>query len=66
MSKKPEIDDFTKYVIKEAGLESPSSDFVLNVMNVVKKEEKLSAVLTYKPIISNFSWFIIGLISTLV
>ena len=65
MSKKPKIDDFTKYVIKEAGLESPSSDFVLNVMNVVKKEEKTSELFVYKPIISNKSWFVIGLILTI-
>jgi hypothetical protein len=64
MSKKPKIDDFTKYVIKEAGLESPSSDFVLNVINVVKKEEKTSKVFVYKPIISNKTWFVIGLILT--
>jgi len=65
MSKEQKIDDFTKYVIKGAGLETPSSDFVLNVMNVVKKEEKTSEVFEYKPIISNKTWFVIGLILTI-
>jgi len=64
MSKEQKIDDFTKYVIKEAGLETPSSDFVLNVMNVLKKEEKASEIFIYKPIISNKTWFVIGLILT--
>ena len=48
-----------KYVVKEAGLESPSVNFLKNVMEQVE----LSAIemsSSYKPLISKKAWFIIG------
>lgn len=53
------IDAFTKSILKEVDLETPSVDFVANVMNSVKTENE---VITYKPLISKASWFIISCI----
>lgn len=58
------IEDFSKYVVKEAGLETPSSNFVFNIMSAVHKVEKINPAFIYKPIISNKSWLIIGVLLT--
>lgn len=56
---KKNIEEFTKYLIKEAQLESPSSDFVNKVMNAVELEAKPVDLKNYKPLISKLGWIII-------
>lgn len=65
MKEEDKLEIFTKKVMKEAGATSPSIDFVSQVMDSIAKEER-KEVLTYKPIISNLNWFIIGLIGSVV
>lgn len=52
------LDQFTKVVIQEAGLATPSTDFLANVMAEVSKESVAKKV--YKPLISKVGWLIIG------
>jgi hypothetical protein len=52
------LDQFTKNVIQEAGLTTPSVDFLANVMAEVSKEKV--PVQVYKPLISKVGWMIIG------
>jgi len=53
------IEGFTKSIIKEVGLESPSADFVSNVMKAIDVENKKVVSLNYQPLISNLGWFVI-------
>ncbi len=50
-----------KHLVKEAGLEHPSSGFLKNVMSEV--EVSSQKTLAYKPLISKNAWIIIGLIA---
>jgi hypothetical protein len=59
MKSEKELNDFTKYVLKEADLKSPSSSFVDNVMNKIDKEVSINSQFVYKPLISKKGWFII-------
>lgn len=52
------IDQFTKEVIQEAGLATPSVDFLANIMAEVSKENV--PVKVYKPLINKVGWLIIG------
>ncbi len=52
------LDQFTKELIQEAGLTTPSVDFLANVMAEVSKEKV--PVQVYKPLISKVGWMIIG------
>lgn len=52
------LDQFTKKVIQGAGVESPSIDFLANVMAEVSKEKV--PVKVYKPLITKVGWMIIG------
>ena len=52
------LDQFTKDVLQGAGLSSPSTDFLANVMAEVSSEKATSKV--YKPFISKVGWFVIG------
>lgn len=53
------IEEFTKYLIKEAHLGSPSSDFVNKVMDAVELEAKPIVLKNYKPLISKLGWIFI-------
>ncbi len=53
------IEEITKYIIKEAQIESPSEDFLNKVMNSVKLERKLSLRKVYQPLISKSAWLLI-------
>lgn len=57
-AKNKKLDQFTKEVIQDAGLSSPSTDFLANVMAEVSKEKV--PVKVYKPLISKVGWLIIG------
>lgn len=57
-AKSKKLDQFTKEIIQEAGLRTPSVDFLANVMAEVSKEKV--PVLVYKPLISKVGWMIIG------
>jgi hypothetical protein len=50
------IEEFTKYVMKEANVEEPSADFLNKVMDSVKMERELSASKVYQPLISKSAW----------
>ncbi|MBC8756328.1 hypothetical protein H2O64_16760 [Kordia sp. YSTF-M3] len=52
------LDQFTKDVIQEAGLTTPSVDFLANVMAEVSKEKV--PVKVYKPLINKVGWLLIG------
>lgn len=53
------IEEITKYIIKEAQIESPSKDFLNKVMNSVKLESKRSLSKVYQPLISKSAWLLI-------
>ena len=53
-----ELNSFTKSVITEGGLETPSPDFVKNVMRKVALEATNKAVIVYKPLISKTGWIL--------
>ncbi|WP_298515957.1 hypothetical protein [uncultured Kordia sp.] len=52
------LDQFTKGVLQDAGLASPSTDFLANVMAAVSIEEV--PIKVYKPLITKVGWLIIG------
>lgn len=62
MKKVDQMDEFTKYVMDEAGLESPSKNFVSNIMAQVRKQPKFVA--TPAKLISPKMWWLIGLAFT--
>jgi hypothetical protein len=52
-----------KHLVEEAGLEIPSANFLNNVMEQIELSAiEISPV--YKPLISKKSWFVIGLVVT--
>lgn len=55
------IDDFSKYLLKDVGLETPSANFVNNLLNTINVENTIVKKAVYKPHISNMGWFFIAL-----
>ena len=53
------IEDFTKYIMNEVDVEKPSIDFLRNVMDAVKSENKTSLSIIYKPLIPKSVWVLI-------
>ncbi|WP_103070758.1 hypothetical protein [Aquimarina sediminis] len=51
-----------KYLVKEAGVDQPSSGFMKAVMNQIEVSEG-QQVKAYKPLISNKNWLVIGVIT---
>ncbi len=49
------IDRITKKIIKDAGLEQPSSDFFSNVMEAIESQS-VSPSIVYQPLISKKVW----------
>ncbi|MHB1108588.1 MAG: hypothetical protein ACYCZ2_19700 [Lutibacter sp.] len=62
MKTEKNIEEFTKFIIKEANVEEPSADFLNKVMNSVKLENKLSSSNVYKPVISKSVWVAIAMV----
>jgi|SRR5660397_116151 len=56
MKTEKDIEEFTKYIMKEANVEEPSADFLNNVMHSVKIESELSLSKIYQPLISKSAW----------
>ena len=57
------IEEFTKYVLKEANLETPSVNFVADVMNAVEAEKShVISTIVYKPLISKLGWILISIL----
>lgn len=56
------IEDFTKYIIKESNVEGPSNNFVDKVMNRINLENNLIHKNIYKPLISKLGWIIISIV----
>jgi hypothetical protein len=56
MKTEKNIEEFIKFIIKEANVEEPSADFLNKVMDSVKLENKLSLSKVYKPVISKSVW----------
>jgi hypothetical protein len=54
-----EIDAFAKKYIKEIPAETPSIDFTSNLMGKINELKVVNAKMTYKPLISKKSWFVI-------
>lgn len=62
MKQDKNIEEFSKFIIKEAGIESPSNDFVNSVMNTIFLENSRTSSTIYKPLISKQTWLLITLI----
>lgn len=62
MKTEENIEEFTKYIMKEANVEEPSADFLNKVMNSVKLEHKVSLSNVYKPLISKSAWAVIAIV----
>jgi hypothetical protein len=62
MKQDKNVEEFSKFIIKEAGTESPSNDFVNNVMDTINFEKKKSIITTYKPLISKQTWLLITMV----
>ena len=60
MKQDKNIDDFSKYLLKDVGLEKPSANFVTNVINTINFEENKVSKVVYKPIISKLGWIFIA------
>lgn len=56
------LEDFTKYIIKESSIEQPSDDFVKKVMNRISLESNPIYDNKYKPLISKLGWILISLV----
>jgi hypothetical protein len=56
MKTEKNIEEFTKYIMKEANVEKPSADFLNKVMDSVKMESELSVSKVYQPLISKSAW----------
>jgi len=61
MKTEKDIEEFTKYIMKEANAEKPSADFLNNVMDSVKMESELSLSKVYQPLISKSAWAAIAI-----
>ncbi len=59
------VDSYTENLIKEAGLQQPSTDFFANVMNAVEAE-KASQPIVYQSLISKQMWRILLVASVVV
>ena len=53
------MDQFSKFIMDEIKLESPSKDFISNVMKSVEVESEKSRLLVYKPLIHKSVWGLI-------
>ena len=53
------IDRITKKIIKDAGLEQPSTDFFSNVMEAIESQST-SASMVYQPLISKKIWMLLS------
>jgi len=59
MKQDKNIEKLTKYIIKEAKVESPSNNFLKKVMDSVKLEREIALSKTYNPLISKPIWLLI-------
>ena len=59
MKQDKNIDDFSKDLLKDVGLETPSANFVNNVLKTINVENTLVSNSVYKPLISKRGWFFI-------
>ncbi|SNR31826.1 hypothetical protein [Lutibacter flavus] len=59
MKQDKNIEEFSKFILKKAGTEMPSNDFVNNVMDAINLENSKSTVTIYKPLISKQGWGLI-------
>jgi len=62
MKTEKNIEEFTKYIMKEANVEEPSADFLIKVMSSVKLERKRYTSKIYKPLISKSAWAVIAFV----
>lgn len=62
MKKADKIEEFTSYIMNQAGMESPSVNFISKVMGQVHRENEVA--LTPAKLISDKMWWFIGLLST--
>ena len=61
MKQEKNKEEFAKYILRESGLESPSENFVSNIMDTIAFENSKSKVIIYKPLISKTSWVLIAI-----
>ena len=53
-------DDFSKQMLKTIGTESPSENFVEDVMHSIRAAQSATSGMAYKPLISKLGWLLIG------
>ncbi len=53
------FDDFTRRVVREGGMQSPSPQFFENVMHAIEGDKKVSKA--YKPLINGKGWVFVVL-----
>jgi hypothetical protein len=58
-NKNTQLDAFLKKQIQDIPLESPSTKFTSNIMDVIQQEES-AVVIKYKPLISKKIWFAVA------
>lgn len=65
MEAKPDkkLDDFTKKMIVEAGVDKPSTHFTASIMEKIQISESTLNGTFYKPLISKQGWMLLGLIT---
>jgi len=56
MKEEKKIKDFTKYLMSKIEVDTPSEDFLANVMRSVEVESEIETVIAYKPLISKSVW----------
>ena len=62
MKREKNIEEFSKYVMKEAKTNSPSKDFVANVMEVIETDFEAATGLKYQPLISKKGWLMVAVL----
>lgn len=56
------IDGFIQKRMKAEGLEAPSMNFTNAIISKIESEKRANLVLSYKPLITNKVWYILGTI----
>ena len=59
VNKNQEINAFVKKYVSDLQLESPSTDFTSNIMDVILNIELSKSTVIYKPLISKKGWFLV-------
>lgn len=62
MKEDKNIKDFTKYLMDEIDVDTPSENFLTNVLKSIEIEAEIKSVKPYKPLISKSVWGLIAIL----